>query len=534
MELKFIKVHPKAHLRIYILIGIIIALALIKLIISIINYSIISNKIYYFEENDPDIIITGLSSIQFLEKKYPEEYKESEPNLGSTGKIILDCFRGECNFKELTTCSKYECRSSNKKTSCRTVYYKCYKDYYKLIYDCSYECRTKKEPSCNSCPNSANSKIGSCSRKENDDYDYQKSCLADNVIYNWKGHYYNRVNGTSFYGQLSYLKNAVQANESCPTSMKMCGILDELGNKLCIPITKDCPINYIKLSNDSPDEKYHYSFSNIGNKSLIYTNEAVSNKIIGGLYVDSDLLIQYNDKDCEILDTGNINDLINENKILYKNVLNFDPYSETNINNKGKSYLKWCIVGQGRNKDLNIMKKENISFSLNQTINKNSIKPINNDKKAYLVFSILGSILQSIFFIIFLFIFFTLNNVGYNLCSFTNEVGIFVILCLSFFIFFLSSFMFNLFSIITSFSYVDYLIEMKKANLSFIDSLISINRIYFWLSIIIYIIIIIFIVYICITPKSSDSVDFNTKTNQTGNSDFPNFDINNTSTNNNI
>jgi len=44
---------------------------------------------------------------------------------------------------------------------------------------------------------------------------------------------------------------------------------------------------------------------------------------------------------------------------------------------------------------------------------------------------------------------------------------------------------------------------------------------------------IIFIVYICITPKSSESVDFNTKTNQTGNSDFPNFDINNTSTNNN-
>ena len=103
--------------------------------------------------------------------------------------------------------------------------------------------------------------------------------------------------------------------------MKMCGILDELGNKLCIPKTKDCPINYIKLSNDSLDKKYNYSFSNIGNKSLIYTNEAVSNKIIGGLYVDSDLLIQYNEKDCEILDTGNINELINENKISHKNVL---------------------------------------------------------------------------------------------------------------------------------------------------------------------------------------------------------------------
>ena len=112
---KFIKVHPKANLKIYILIGIIQAISLTKLIISIINYSNISNKINHFEENDPDIIITGLSSIQFLEKKNPEEYNVSEPNLGSTGKIILDCFSGECIFRELTTCYKTVCKKTSKK-----------------------------------------------------------------------------------------------------------------------------------------------------------------------------------------------------------------------------------------------------------------------------------------------------------------------------------------------------------------------------------------------------------------------------------
>ena len=63
---KCIKVHSKANLKVYSFLGIIALAALFKLIIAIINYSISSNKIEYFEENDPDIIITGLSFIEFL------------------------------------------------------------------------------------------------------------------------------------------------------------------------------------------------------------------------------------------------------------------------------------------------------------------------------------------------------------------------------------------------------------------------------------------------------------------------------------
>ena len=81
--IKILKVHPKVYPKVYAFIAIILTLALINLIISIINYSIVSHKLDYLEENDPDLIITGLSSFQFLEKKNPEEYNISGPNLGS-------------------------------------------------------------------------------------------------------------------------------------------------------------------------------------------------------------------------------------------------------------------------------------------------------------------------------------------------------------------------------------------------------------------------------------------------------------------
>ena len=118
-------------------------------------------------------------------------------------------------------------------------------------------------------------------------------------------------------------------------------------------------------------------------------------------------------------------------------------YSEKNIDNLGKSYLKWCIVGQGRNKDLNFMKKENISFSLNKTINEHSIPSILQYIKPHLVFSILGSIFMPIFFIIFLFAFFAVNEVGFNLCCCINSEVLFIILSLSLFIFFFYIFFFQ-------------------------------------------------------------------------------------------
>ena len=72
--------------------------------------------------------------------------------------------------------------------------------------------------------------------------------------YLWKNLTYNRINQT--YSKFNYTSNAVPANEECPSNMRQCGILDELGNKLCYPKEYNCPINYITLN--KTDKNYNY------------------------------------------------------------------------------------------------------------------------------------------------------------------------------------------------------------------------------------------------------------------------------------
>lgn len=73
-----------------------------------------------------------------------------------------------------------------------------------------------------------------CRYKENDKYTEQKSCFANNLIHFWKEKAY-QINNSTYYGKYTYLNSAIRANESCPEGRKLCGILDNLGNKLCCP-----------------------------------------------------------------------------------------------------------------------------------------------------------------------------------------------------------------------------------------------------------------------------------------------------------
>ena len=132
------KVHKKAHSKVFTIFGIILVLSLINFICFIVNRAIVLNKLDYYEENDPDIIITVLSKVQFLEKKMPEEYKVSAPNLGSTGKKTFDCFRGECIFKKKATCYETRC-TGRKHRSCKDIPIICLVDDYRFVYDCSHE-----------------------------------------------------------------------------------------------------------------------------------------------------------------------------------------------------------------------------------------------------------------------------------------------------------------------------------------------------------------------------------------------------------
>ena len=87
---------------------------------------------------------------------------------------------------------------------------------------------------------------GSKCFRDDDDNEVTKtnSCNADNLILNWKELFYSSINATS-YGQYTYLNSAARSNESCPVGKQKCGILDELGNILCLPIYENCFIGLL-------------------------------------------------------------------------------------------------------------------------------------------------------------------------------------------------------------------------------------------------------------------------------------------------
>ena len=153
------------------------------------------------------------------------------------------------------------------------------------------------------------------------------------------------------------MNNVVLSNETCSYKMKMCGIIDEFGNKLCLPEEDECPLNYIEvipevINTTNITEKYII----FDNKTILFSNKKVEGKIIEGLYADSDLMLQYNDG-CQILDTDTISNFINGNKLLYRDSLenDYNPYKDINVDNKGKSYLKWC---NGKGLDLNKLREK--------------------------------------------------------------------------------------------------------------------------------------------------------------------------------
>ena len=191
------------------------------------------------------------------------------------------------------------------------------------------------------------------------------------MIYNWKSYFYDRTNATNI--NFTYLNSALPANEECPPNKHQCGILDDLGNKLCYPKNIECPINHITLDKSIINE--NYSSYIVDNVTIYYTNKAETyGRVLGGFFVDSDLNINYELGDCQIISTGKISEILNshQNK-LYRNSIKIDPYKETNIDEKGKAYLKWCIPGHGKEKDISLIKelipKYNDSKKHNELVN---------------------------------------------------------------------------------------------------------------------------------------------------------------------
>ena len=263
-------------------------------------------------------------------------------------------------------------------------------------YECSEYCSGRSKYKCTCSDVYLSEGFSGCSFKRNDKYSRDKYCYVYNLIFYWKEKLYRRdkVINENYDDSYSYINSAVKANESCPEERKMCGILDNLGNKLCYPSYYVCPINYI--TKDIKDDNISdYKELYINDTKYYYTNKKTeTGKIIGGLFADTDLLPKYGEEDCEILQTDTISSFLESNDhYLYINSLNFDPNYNSSIDEMGKAYLKWCVPGVGKNKNIDFIKKKKIEYDHNVTKNKNVIKPIKNKVDKYYFVTLPGYIL---------------------------------------------------------------------------------------------------------------------------------------------
>ena len=373
------------HYQIAFIISIIILILwIISFFFSTLKYCLYIYKIIKVEENNPFIDLSGIQNFSFVKAPSNEpEYNSQISNLGYTGELIFDCYKGICKYDPKSTSQIKDCENFK---FCYTekIEDKTYCNYFE--HERSKQCRKNYGAKCNSCIKySGYSYIDcTCSNRSHTNYfSYFDSCNADNIIYNWKNLTYNRNNQT--FSNFNYSNNAFPSNEKCPSNMHQCGILDEFGNKLCYPIGYDCPINYITLN--SSDKKYNYKEYIVDGVKIYYTNEAIEDgKILGGFYVDSDLMIKYNIGEWQIIATSNISELLNSQKNkLYRNSLNFDPYKDENIDKKGKAYLKWCIPGVGKERNITLVKKLTEDYELNRTFNKNITDYTRSIKIVYFV-----------------------------------------------------------------------------------------------------------------------------------------------------
>lgn len=375
---------PKAnrYLKIIIL-GYFFSFILSTLIYCLIHFKII------LQENDPNIDLSGIKDISFNSFDKRLEYQPGISNLGETGQLILDCYTGFCR-------------------AWTDIYY----EYTKKVpnYECSNYCRTH-EKRCDCSGVYLNDGFWGCSYKENDKYTKQKSCYANNLILFWKKKAYQKtkVITKEFY---TYCNSSIKANESCPEGTIMCGILDNLGNKLCYPSEYECPINYI-TTDIKDDNISDYKVFYINDTKYYYTNKKnETGKILGGLFVDTDLLIKYDKEDCEILETDTISSFFESNYYsLYINSLDFDQYTYNNIYKTGKAYLKWCVPGVGKEKNIDIIKDRTKKYEHNVTNNKDYLRPIKKKVDKYYFIILPGYILVF------------LNMVISSLCYCCNKIN---------------------------------------------------------------------------------------------------------------
>jgi hypothetical protein len=192
--------------------------------------------------------------------------------------------------------------------------------------------------------------------------------------------------------------------------------------------------------------------------------------------------------------------------------LKFDPYDEEadELDKRGKSYLKACSPGIGKEKNITKMKELSVEYKLNITNNRDIIKPI----KVLFIVSYFISLPGYIVSIFFLFVFLSSFNFQNNIksitacgCDIYGNTLLIIILFISYFFTIVGS-------ILSLINNLHNLVDGFNLELNIISTLIVINYITFSLNMLLIIFFLAFIIYLFKTPElGSDQISYYNKSN---------------------
>ena len=144
--------------------------------------------------------------------------------------------------------------------------------------------------------------------------------INETNFYKWNG----KTFCTGNYKEMKYVnlvKMTVKNGEKCIDGMKKCGIIDTIGQELCLPIEEECPINHVVINNQALmdvdiGKKYLISFndSNINNNFKNGNNNNV-NQSFNQNGLNSNISVINNGNNS----FGNLSNFTNENATI-------DPY----------------------------------------------------------------------------------------------------------------------------------------------------------------------------------------------------------------
>ena len=90
---------------------------------------------------------------------------------------------------------------------------------------------------------------------------------------------------------VSYIRRYYKNNSTCLESEQDCGLIDTLDNRLCIKKTEECPINYVKIINNSAKKLKELTYYQLNyNYSLAFTNKLQADDNEKKVQVDLEVL----------------------------------------------------------------------------------------------------------------------------------------------------------------------------------------------------------------------------------------------------